>query len=69
MSEVFSELIREGLAEWTSASKSEVYIYWRKPEDWGNLVYQWVNDGGMLGTILTIYEIVHGDSSKGQGGF
>lgn len=42
-------------------------IYWKRPEEWANTLASWVTDTGQNGTILTLYEIVHGDFGNRYG--
>ncbi|KAI0675586.1 ESCRT-II complex vps25 subunit [Trametes maxima] len=37
---------------------SSVLLYWRSPEEWAQVLYDWANSTGQLNTILTFYEIV-----------
>lgn len=54
-------------------------IYWRKPEEWGQIIYDWVSskptrsremlirqisDTGQTGSILTFYELTEGDLAE-----
>ncbi|KAI0255956.1 ESCRT-II complex vps25 subunit [Lactifluus subvellereus] len=32
-------------------------LYWRLPEEWAEVLYEWVTNTGQLNTILTFYEI------------
>jgi len=34
-----------------------ILIYWRLPEEWAEVLYQWVVDSGQLNTIMTFYDI------------
>lgn len=34
-----------------------VLLYWRLPEEWAEVLHQWVTSTGQLTTILTFYEI------------
>ena len=43
-------------AEWTSVEKTTAWIWWRKPEEWANLLEQWVDATGQKGSVLTLYE-------------
>jgi len=62
-------------AEWVSvgkkakdaADKSTAWIYWKRPEDWADLVYGWVDETGQKGSVLTVYELRESDSVSGQG--
>nr|XP_019046965.1 ESCRT-II complex subunit VPS25 [Kwoniella bestiolae CBS 10118]OCF25895.1 ESCRT-II complex subunit VPS25 [Kwoniella bestiolae CBS 10118] len=38
-------------------------IYWKKPDEWGDLIYTWVTDNGLNSSIMTFYEITDGDLS------
>ncbi|CAG8572215.1 13868_t:CDS:2, partial [Acaulospora colombiana] len=53
-------------AEWSPPStKAAALIYWRKPEEWASLIDKWVLDSGLNNSILTIYEIAHGEETEG----
>ncbi|KAK4128438.1 ESCRT-II complex, vps25 subunit [Parathielavia appendiculata] len=42
-----------------------VWIYWRTPEEWAALVESWVDATGQRGSVLTVYELVEGDGTRG----
>lgn len=46
--------------------KAKAWIWWRKPEEWGNLIREWVDETGQKGSVLTFYEIVEGEATEGQ---
>jgi ESCRT-II complex subunit VPS25 len=46
--------------------KSTAYIYWRKPEEWGNLIASWVEETGQKGSVLTLYELTEGEATVDQ---
>lgn len=31
-----------GNVEWTDKTKKQCLVMWRTPQEWGNLIYQWV---------------------------
>ncbi|CAG8444870.1 8504_t:CDS:2 [Ambispora leptoticha] len=65
---IISEMVKEGTAEWDPPNKKiSAIIYWRKPEEWATLIYNWVFDNGMTNSILTLYEIAHGEITEGLG--
>ncbi|KIM47132.1 hypothetical protein M413DRAFT_440655 [Hebeloma cylindrosporum] len=37
--------------------KRSILVYWRLPEEWAEVLYEWVVDSGQLNTIMTFYEI------------
>src|SRR5277367_4208445 len=51
-------------AEWIGPEKASVWIWWRKPEEWANLLERWVDDNGQKGHVLTLYEIVEGEATE-----
>ncbi|ETI22000.1 hypothetical protein G647_06070 [Cladophialophora carrionii CBS 160.54] len=56
-------------AEWvasTDEQKLEAWIWWRRPEEWGNLIADWVEGTGQKGVVLTLYELVEGQETEGQ---
>ncbi|KAH6618049.1 ESCRT-II complex subunit-domain-containing protein [Chaetomium sp. MPI-SDFR-AT-0129] len=42
-----------------------VWVYWRTPEEWASLVEGWVDSTGQKGGVLTVYELVEGDGTRG----
>lgn len=59
-------LVNRGDGEW-DASRQRVLVYWRRPAEWAELIFKWVEDTGQNGQVLTVHEIRKSDSSKGQG--
>lgn len=53
-------------AEWVTPAKASAWIWWRRPEEWANLIAAWVEDTGQKGSVLTLYEIVEGDATENQ---
>jgi len=35
-----------------------VLLYWRTPDEWAQVLYDWANNTGQLNTILTFYDII-----------
>jgi ESCRT-II complex subunit len=40
--EILDSMATEGSIEWDGGSKATAIIYWRKPEEWANAIYEWV---------------------------
>jgi len=53
-------------AEWLSPEKSSAWVWWRKPEEWANLIAAWVEETGQKGVVLTLYELVAGEATEKQ---
>ncbi|KAJ8900787.1 hypothetical protein NDN08_000087 [Rhodosorus marinus] len=59
------ELVSRGDAEWDQ-NQQRCLIYWRRPAEWGGLIYDWVESVGRNGTVMTVYEIRLGEETKGE---
>ncbi|PAV85334.1 hypothetical protein WR25_22836 [Diploscapter pachys] len=60
---VFDYLEQHKHVEWLDSSKTRCHIYWRRPDEWGSLVYEWAVGNGLLNTPCTLYEITQGDDT------
>uniref|UniRef100_A0A3B5L5E9 Vacuolar protein-sorting-associated protein 25 n=1 Tax=Xiphophorus couchianus TaxID=32473 RepID=A0A3B5L5E9_9TELE len=63
---VFEELRKKGNLEWLDKNKSRCLVMWRRPEEWGKLIYQWVSKNGMNNSVFTLYELSNGDDTDGE---
>ncbi|KAG7527693.1 hypothetical protein FFLO_06680 [Filobasidium floriforme] len=60
--QLVSSMEKEGLLSPDPPRQPNTFlIYWRKPEEWGSMIYDWVIENGMGGSIMTFYEITDGD--------
>ncbi|KAK6201257.1 vacuolar protein sorting [Scheffersomyces amazonensis] len=52
-------------AQYIDPKKPElgIYVYWRSLVEWGQLLYDYVDSTGQLGTVLTLYELTKSDES------
>lgn len=41
------------------------WIFWRRPEEWADLVLRWVEEMGMRGVVVTMWELGEGDGTRG----
>lgn len=62
---VLGAVVARGDGEW-DATRARVLVYWRKPADWGALIWGWIESTGQNGAVLTVHEIRHGSSAQGQ---
>uniref|UniRef100_UPI00358DEB33 vacuolar protein-sorting-associated protein 25-like n=2 Tax=Myxine glutinosa TaxID=7769 RepID=UPI00358DEB33 len=60
---VLEELRKKGNVEWQDKGKNRCLVLWRRPEEWGNLLYQWVIKVGLTNTVCTLYELVNGEDT------
>ncbi|KAI9851663.1 MAG: hypothetical protein M1838_003132 [Thelocarpon superellum] len=62
---------KEGRAEWADAGKggkgegNVCWIWWRRAEEWAELLEHWVDETGQKNTVLTFYELTDGEMSRG----
>lgn len=66
----------QGRAEWiTSGSgrdkvadgdKNVAYVFWKNLEEWGQAIWDWVDETGQKNTVLTLYEITEGEMARGR---
>ncbi|KAK9468933.1 ESCRT-II complex subunit-domain-containing protein [Lipomyces arxii] len=70
--EILENMVKKGDAEWVSGSGNQgakntsAIIYWRRPEEWANIISEWIDSTGQKNAILTLYEITDGDLSVSQ---
>jgi ESCRT-II complex subunit VPS25 len=79
--EVIDFMRKDGRAEYVSSSNKVggsgaaaggpdvVWIYWRTPGEWADLVERWVEETAQKGTVLTLYELTQGEGARGTGEF
>ena len=64
---VLEELIKKGHLEWKDPrTKKECLIMWRTPEEWGKLIYKYINDRSMNNSVCTLFELANGDDTDGE---
>ncbi|GAB6028115.1 Vacuolar protein-sorting-associated protein 25 [Chamberlinius hualienensis] len=61
---VLESVRQKGGIEWTDKARKRCYIYWRTPEEWGKLIYNWVIANGLNNSVCTLYEITGEESIK-----
>ena len=60
-------------AEWISdggsldGGQAVAWIWWRRPEEWADVLVEWVEGTGQRGSVLTVYELIQGDVTMSQG--
>lgn len=65
-SAIFSHLIHKvKKAEYINPKNPElgIYVYWRSITEWAQLLYDFVDKTGQLGTVLTLYELTKAEDS------
>ena len=62
-----AEWIETSAAGGSHAPKSMAWIWWRRPEEWADIIADWVESTGQRGSVLTVYELVDGEAAASQG--
>lgn len=62
---ILEHMLSEGVIEWVDKKREKCYIYWKRPEEWAQLILKWVNDKSLHNTVCTFYEIVGSDDTIG----
>ncbi|KAG9469518.1 hypothetical protein GDO78_020321 [Eleutherodactylus coqui] len=55
-----------GNLEWLDKNKTRFLIMWRRPDEWGKVLYQWVSKNGTTNSVFTLYELINGDDTVGE---
>ncbi|XP_055349372.1 vacuolar protein-sorting-associated protein 25-like isoform X2 [Paramacrobiotus metropolitanus] len=63
---ILDELRRTGNVEWLDKQKRRCWILWRSVDDWAKVIYRWAVDSGMLNTVCTLYELIHGHDTADE---
>ncbi|OKL60113.1 hypothetical protein UA08_04628 [Talaromyces atroroseus] len=46
--------------------KTIAWIWWKRPEEWAKLIADWVDETAQKNTVLTLYELMHGEATTSQ---
>jgi ESCRT-II complex subunit VPS25 len=61
----FNEMVKQGRAEWQNAEQTHIDIYWKTPVQWADIIIQFVTQSGYNGSVLTVYELLEGETGEG----
>jgi ESCRT-II complex subunit VPS25 len=62
-----AEWIEGAAAGGNTAPKSVAWIWWRRPEEWADVLVDWIDVTGQRGVVLTVFELVQGEATVSQG--
>ncbi|KAK2500441.1 hypothetical protein MC885_012833 [Smutsia gigantea] len=62
----FISIYFAGNLEWLDKNKSSFLVMWRRPEEWGKLIYQWVSRSGQNNSVFTLYELTNGEDTENE---
>ncbi|KDQ61484.1 hypothetical protein JAAARDRAFT_30924 [Jaapia argillacea MUCL 33604] len=59
LSHILSQMVERNQAVYEPQKQTRsVLLYWRLPEEWAEVLHEWVTTTGQLNSILTFYEII-----------
>eukprot|EP00002_Diphylleia_rotans_P017282 TRINITY_DN3355_c0_g1_i1.p1 TRINITY_DN3355_c0_g1~~TRINITY_DN3355_c0_g1_i1.p1 ORF type:complete len:194 (+),score=42.50 TRINITY_DN3355_c0_g1_i1:66-647(+) len=58
-------MVTQGRAQWTDSSRTKCVLYSKRLEEWADIIYKWVYDSGLTDSVMTVYELHSGDSTRG----
>lgn len=56
-----------GMGTGKEEEKLACWVYWRRPEEWAEVVAGWVEETGQRGVVLTLWELREGEGTVGRG--
>lgn len=70
--QIFEYMVDQGHAEWVSNKSSDsrndefkgkttVLIYFKRPEEWANLISRYIDSTGQNGVVVTLFELTEGE--------
>ncbi len=62
---IFDDLHQNGSIEWFDKKQDKCYVYWKRPEEWAQLIYKWALDKALINSVCTLYEITSSDDTIG----
>ncbi|GAU95817.1 hypothetical protein RvY_07368-2 [Ramazzottius varieornatus] len=63
ISVILDELRKTGNLEWIDKNKRRAWVLWKSVDEWAKVLYRWAVDNGMLSTVCTFYELIHGQDT------
>lgn len=69
--DIWAAMVQNGTAEYLDGKQPQhgtgsVIVYWKKPQEWAQLIVEWVETTGQQGLILTLFELRSLDAVRGQ---
>ena len=64
---VLDDLASHGHLEWIDkAKKTRAHVFYRTPAQWGETLYAYAKDNGLVNAVCTMYELTESEESEGQ---
>ena len=64
---VLDDLASRGHLEWIDkAKKTRAHVFYRTPAQWGETIYAYAKDNGLVNAVCTMYELTESEEVEGQ---
>lgn len=63
---IINSLVEKKFAEWVGKDKETCLVYSRPPEQWAQVIYNYVKEKSLYNTIATFYELLESEETEGQ---
>eukprot|EP00794_Sanderia_malayensis_P017496 gene17497-19246_t len=64
---VLEHLRQKGNVEWEDSKiKSRCIVMWKTPDEWADIIFEWVKNSGLTDTVCTLFELVNGEEASTQ---
>lgn len=64
---VLTSLEKTGHVQWeNNKDKRRCYLMWRTPDEWADLIFNWVVSSGLTDTVCTLFELHSGDDTANE---
>jgi len=60
---------KSGNATPLDKTKQRWLVYWHTLEEWGDIIYNWAQENGFVGSVCTLFELTQGEDTTDQGNF
>uniref|UniRef100_A0A060T3H2 ARAD1C33374p n=1 Tax=Blastobotrys adeninivorans TaxID=409370 RepID=A0A060T3H2_BLAAD len=50
----------------TSGKETTLLVYFKSPQEWANVITDWIDRSGQNGTVFTLYELSYGELVEGE---
>jgi ESCRT-II complex subunit VPS25 len=80
LKEIVEFMVKEGRAEYIGGKGGKagavavggggtVWIWYKRPEEWAQIIHEWVEETAQKNTVLTLYELTESEATLSQGMF
>ncbi|CAD5206787.1 unnamed protein product [Bursaphelenchus okinawaensis] len=63
---VFDYLEKQKHVEWIDNTRKRCHIFWRRVDEWAQLLHDWAVGSGLVGTVLTFSDITEDEGNRNE---